>query len=112
MLLPSRGWVATRPSRSVSGRSGHRGTRRAMASERRLLDNSRVLVTGGSGFIGTNLIESLRRRAASVLNLDVVEPRNGGHIDVWKRCDICDERRLSDVVASYRPEIVVHLGAR
>ncbi len=83
-----------------------------MASERRLLDNSRVLVTGGSGFIGTNLIESLRPRAASLLNLDVVEPRNGGHMDVWQRCDIRDERRLSDAVAAYRPDIVVHLGAR
>jgi len=83
-----------------------------MASERRSLDNSRVLVTGGSGFIGTNLIESLRPRVTSLLNLDVVEPRNGGHIDVWKRCDIRDERSLIDAVAAYRPDIVVHLGAR
>src|SRR6478752_7639923 len=83
-----------------------------MASERRSLDNSRVLVTGGSGFIGTNLIESLRPRVTSLLNLDVVEPRNGGHIDIWKRCDIRDERSLIDAVAAYRPDIVVHLGAR
>ncbi len=83
-----------------------------MAPERRSLDDSRVLVTGGSGFIGTNLIESLRPRVASLLNLDAVEPRNDGHMALWKQCDIRDEGSLSDAVATYRPEIVVHLGAR
>src|SRR6476469_6084042 len=83
-----------------------------MASERRSLDDSRVLVTGGSGFIGTNLIESLRGRVASLLNLDVVEPRNSGHMALWRMCDIRDEGGLGDAFTAFQPDVLIHLGAR
>ena len=40
----------------------------------------RILVTGGSGFIGTNLIEQLCNiNNAEILNIDIVKPRNEKH---------------------------------
>jgi GlcNAc-P-P-Und epimerase len=71
----------------------------------------RVLVTGGSGFIGTNLVEHYRH-VAQVLNLDVVPPRNPDHAAYWNKVDICDPAALNAAVAGFAPEIVLHMAAR
>ena len=42
----------------------------------------RALVTGGSGFIGTNLVESLLADRVPVLNFDMSTPRNSVQNDV------------------------------
>ena len=35
------------------------------------MDSQRILVTGGAGFIGTNLVNELRRRGHEVLAVDL-----------------------------------------
>ena len=72
----------------------------------------RVLVTGGSGFIGTNLIESCREHCADVLNLDVRPPLDGRHFDHWMKCDILDGPELVRQFSEFQPTHVVHLAAR
>ncbi len=48
----------------------------------------RILVTGGSGFIGTNYIELLLKTGqAELLNLDNRPPRNVAHKSFWQECD-------------------------
>jgi len=37
---------------------------------------ARILITGGSGFIGTNLVEHFLGEGAAVLSLDARPPRN------------------------------------
>ena len=55
----------------------------------------RILVTGGSGFIGTNYIELLLNSGkAEFLNLDNQLPRNGAHKSFWQECDLVDAPRL------------------
>lgn len=71
-----------------------------------------ILITGGSGFIGTNLVEHYRAHGHEVTNLDVVPPRDRQHIDHWKRVDLLDRALLARAVAEVDPEIVYHVAAR
>jgi nucleoside-diphosphate-sugar epimerase len=73
---------------------------------------NRILVTGGSGFIGTNLIESLVQAGHEVVNFDSIYPRNPLHARLFKEGDILDKARLSTAVHDFRPELCVHLAAR
>lgn len=73
---------------------------------------SRVLVTGGSGFIGTNLVDALMARGQEVVNLDIKPPVPESHRRVWQQVDIRDERRLTAAVASAACDTIVHLAAR
>jgi nucleoside-diphosphate-sugar epimerase len=72
----------------------------------------RVLVTGGSGFIGTNLVEYYRSAGVDVLSIDLREPRHPQHQDVFRQVDILDSKTLSHAVREYAPTQVVHLAAR
>jgi UDP-glucuronate 4-epimerase len=93
-------------------------------SEMASFRDRRVLITGGAGFIGSHLAESLVRDGAKVSildNLDDFYPqelkqqnlsaiRELGHFDFYW----CDVRRDSDVktvFAEVRPQIVIHLAA-
>lgn len=72
-----------------------------------------VLIIGGSGFIGTNLIETLlTQKNLDILNLDIKEPQLKAHLPLWQKVDICDEEQLTTAVLNYNPEYVVHLAAR
>jgi len=72
----------------------------------------RILVTGGSGFIGTHLVEALRSPSATVLNLDLSPPRQADHQDLWRRTDLHDSADLANAIEEFDPEWVVHLAAR
>jgi nucleoside-diphosphate-sugar epimerase len=73
---------------------------------------SRVLVTGGSGFIGTNVIARLLADGAGAVNLDVAPPRNPAHRDLWREVDLLDKSGVEGLAAEFRPTGVIHLGAR
>ena len=72
----------------------------------------KILITGGSGFIGTNLIEKFKHDGFDVLNLDVKKPRNKAYIKYWKKTDITDLKEFKQVVVSFSPDYIVHLAAR
>jgi len=72
----------------------------------------RLLVTGGSGFIGTNLIESARQRVTALLNLDIQPPYEIDHSTWWRQLDILDESALLAAFADFQPTHVIHLAAR
>lgn len=71
-----------------------------------------VLITGGSGFIGTNLVSYYRDLGVNILNIDIRSPRNPEHISFWKRVDINDLGQLSDAVTNFNPDFCFHLAAR
>ena len=72
----------------------------------------RIVVTGGSGFIGTNFIELLSRAGHEVFNLDVKPPNAVTERVRWRQLDIRDRAALLAVLRELAPEIVVHLAAR
>jgi nucleoside-diphosphate-sugar epimerase len=76
------------------------------------LRDARVVVTGGSGFIGTNLMAALLRVGADPVNCDAAAPRDPSQQARWRRCDILEARSLESAVEEARPDFLVHLAAR
>lgn len=72
----------------------------------------RVLITGGSGFIGTNLVEIFASRGDEVLSLDIAAPRNSAHHSFWHSGDLLDGVGLRSLVRDFAPEVIFHLAAR
>lgn len=73
---------------------------------------ARVFITGGSGFIGTNLMESFLADGWEVRNFDREEVRESRHREFQKKGDILDGTALKAAVKEFQPELVVHLAAR
>lgn len=72
----------------------------------------RVLITGGSGFIGTNLVEYFLARNLAVINYDLKAPQNKEHLKYWIQGDILNKEDLTQVFKAHNPDYVVHLAAR
>jgi nucleoside-diphosphate-sugar epimerase len=72
----------------------------------------RVIVTGGSGFIGTHLVSRLHEQGHQVLNLDKSGPLDVEQKSFYRQADILDAVALRDVFDSFRPQWLFHLAAR
>ncbi len=71
----------------------------------------KVIITGASGFIGTNLLDYLKERY-EVLNIDNTQPLNADQRDYWRQVDITNLNALETVICDYNPDYIVHLAAR
>ena len=74
--------------------------------------NTKILITGGSGFIGTNMVGHFSQKGFDVLNIDWEAPKNKEHNRFWSNVDILDADKLKKTIADFSPEYVVHLAAR
>jgi GlcNAc-P-P-Und epimerase len=73
----------------------------------------RILITGGSGFIGSYLIDVLSKEAAlEILNIDIAEPVEESHKRYWSETSILDKEKFIAVFNEFQPEQVIHLAAR
>jgi GlcNAc-P-P-Und epimerase len=72
----------------------------------------KAIVTGGSGFIGTNLMERFLEKGWDLQNIDIAEPKNHDHLKYWRRVDLLDRAALVDAFSTYKPDVVLHMGAR
>lgn len=72
----------------------------------------RVIITGGSGFVGTNLVSYFTDRGCEVLSLDIAEPRDPGHRGLWRKVDLLDRGKLIAETQRFKPSIFLHFGAR
>lgn len=74
---------------------------------------NKILITGGSGFIGTNLIEYLRGfNSFEILSLDIAEPKISNLQSFWRDIDIRNKTELGKAVWDFNPDYVIHLAAR
>jgi nucleoside-diphosphate-sugar epimerase len=73
---------------------------------------NRILVTGGSGFIGTSIVQGHLSLGDEVVNVDAVAPRNLAHKPQWVQLDICNVAALHELVQRVQPDFVYHMAAR
>jgi GlcNAc-P-P-Und epimerase len=73
---------------------------------------SRVIVTGGSGFIGSNLVEHLVAAGHNVVNLDISRPRNPAARGRFIPLNILDRQVFVEAVRTFDPHYIYHLAAR
>jgi nucleoside-diphosphate-sugar epimerase len=71
-----------------------------------------IVITGGSGFIGTNLVEYYVRKGYNVLNIDIKEPPNKNHISFWENIDINNYDILYKTLVDFKPNVIFHMAAR
>jgi GlcNAc-P-P-Und epimerase len=71
----------------------------------------KILLTGGSGFIGTNLTDTLLANNYTLLNLDLAKPLKESHFNFWRKINILDYKNLKKEVLEFQPEIIIHLAA-
>ncbi|HEU4551130.1 MAG TPA: NAD(P)-dependent oxidoreductase [Rhizomicrobium sp.] len=71
----------------------------------------RLLVTGGSGFIGTTVVSRALARGDQVLNIDIKAPNLDTHRPYWRELNILDRDGLIRAVTDFKPDYVIHLAA-
>jgi UDP-glucose 4-epimerase len=79
----------------------------------------KVIVTGGAGFIGSNLVDALLARGDAVAVIDDLSSGKRANLEqalakgaVLHEVDIRDARRMQEIFSDERPEIVFHLAAQ
>ena len=72
----------------------------------------RLLITGGSGFIGTNAIAYFEGLTDHILNLDIQLPLDPSQEKHWQKCDIMDQDVLVAAFQAFAPTHCIHMAAR
>ena len=78
-----------------------------------------ALVTGGAGFIGSNIVDALIERGEDVVVVDDLSTGRRANLDgalargaALHELDVCDADALQALFAEVRPELVFHLAAQ
>lgn len=71
----------------------------------------KVLITGSSGFIGTNVVLAFKDRF-DILCIDLQPPKIKSLEDVWIKVDITDLKAFRQAVVEFNPDYILHLAAR
>ena len=72
----------------------------------------KILITGGSGFIGTNLVDYYVSKGWNVKNIDLIQPKHPEAMSLWEQCDIRDYASLEVIFLEFTPDYIIHLAAR
>lgn len=86
---------------------------------RKLFKNEKIIITGGSGFIGCNLINYLIDNSnCKIINIDKLTYASNKNF-VNKKCknythkkvDICDYNKIKKIISNFKPNKIIHLAA-
>lgn len=80
----------------------------------------KILVTGGAGFIGSEVVRQYLQANASIVNVDKLTYAGNleslatvrDHPDhIFIQADICDRQSLTTIFSKHRPDAIMHLAA-
>ena len=75
----------------------------------------RLLITGGLGFIGSHLVDSLRNKNHEIVILtkSLSKKRNilelGSNIEI-KKIDVTNFKKVGEIIEKFKPQIIIHLA--
>jgi UDP-glucose 4-epimerase len=83
------------------------------------MPGNRVLVTGAAGFIGSHTVDRLIADGHEVIGIDDLSTGNESNLSgvanepkfTLERFDVTDADHLTQVVARFRPDAIIHLAA-
>jgi len=75
------------------------------------MNEIRLCITGGSGFIGTNVMEWAINNKQNVINIDIKPPILLHHQEYWKYVDLRDYDSLLSTMKELEPTHILHLAA-
>lgn len=67
----------------------------------------RILVTGACGFVGPHVVAALEQAGHEVWSTD----RTDSTAQRYRTCDLLDTARVQDMLATLRPDAVIHLAS-
>jgi nucleoside-diphosphate-sugar epimerase len=72
----------------------------------------KILITGGAGQVGTDLLHHLHGKGARLSVFDLAGPPEGLPADVrWYRGGVDNQSELYDAVKDAAPEVIYHFAA-
>ena len=77
----------------------------------------KIIVTGGSGFIGTNLVNYLLNKNKFVINIDKLTYSSNNYVEKKRnkknyrffKVDIKNKKKLIQIIKKYKPHAIFNL---
>lgn len=76
----------------------------------------KIVITGGSGFIGSHLVSKFLEKKFVVLNLDKLskESQNLKIINenyIFKKCNLTNQKKLNKILDDFKPNVIINAAA-
>ena len=79
----------------------------------------KIIVTGGSGFIGSNLVDYLIKKKYFVINLDKLTYASNRYLNKIRskknykliKVDISNKKKIVEILKKYKPKVIFNLAA-
>ena len=75
------------------------------------MNTPKIIITGGSGFIGTSAVMYGIEKGYQVVNFDINPPKHPDFQKYWKQIDLKDYVSLSLAIQEFQPTHILHLAA-
>lgn len=72
----------------------------------------KILITGGSGYIGSRVTETLaeRRGTEAIMIADLKPPRLRPPKTGFRKLDVCDAQAIAELIESEQPDVLMHFA--